>query len=88
MFRGWKNKKIQIKATPSAEEIKILWSNIWGKNKKYNKDAKRLSKLDKEYCKYVKPKSYKIYSKNFRDYEILGWCPAGPVLPHGEKVPL
>ena len=23
-----------------------------------------------------------------RDSEILGWCPAGPVLPHGEKVPL
>ena len=23
-----------------------------------------------------------------RDYEILGWCPAGPVLPQGEKVPL
>ena len=23
-----------------------------------------------------------------RDYEILGSCPAGPVLPHGEKVPL
>ena len=23
-----------------------------------------------------------------RDFEILGWCPAGPVLPHGEKVPL
>ena len=23
-----------------------------------------------------------------RDYEMLGWCPAGPVLPHGEKVPL
>ena len=22
------------------------------------------------------------------DYEILGWCPAGPVLPHGENVPL
>ena len=22
------------------------------------------------------------------DYEILGLCPAGPVLPHGEKVPL
>ena len=20
--------------------------------------------------------------------EMLGWCPAGPVLPHGEKVPL
>ena len=23
-----------------------------------------------------------------RDIEILGWCPAGPVLPNGEKVPL
>ena len=23
-----------------------------------------------------------------RDFEILGWCPAVPVLPHGEKVPL
>ena len=23
-----------------------------------------------------------------RDIEILGWCPAGQVLPHGEKVPL
>ena len=23
-----------------------------------------------------------------RDFEILGWCPAGPVLFHGEKVPI
>ena len=23
-----------------------------------------------------------------RDFEILGWCPVGPVLHHGEKVPL
>ena len=23
-----------------------------------------------------------------RDFEILGWCTAGPVLPHREKVPL
>ena len=23
-----------------------------------------------------------------RDIEILDWCPAGPVLPHGEKLPL
>ena len=26
--------------------------------------------------------------KDPRDIEILGWCPAGPVLPHEEKVPL
>ena len=24
----------------------------------------------------------------FSNFEILGWCPAGPVLPHGEKMPL
>ena len=24
----------------------------------------------------------------FHNFEILGWCQAGPVLPHGEKVPL
>ena len=23
-----------------------------------------------------------------QDIKILGWCPAGPVLSHGEKVPL
>ena len=46
VFREWKNKKIEIKETPSAEEIQIFWSNIWYKNK-YNKDAKWLLKLDK-----------------------------------------
>ena len=29
-----------------------------------------------------------ITSKFLRDIEILGWCPAGSVLPCGEKVPL
>ena len=24
----------------------------------------------------------------WKSEKILGWCPAGPVLPHGEKVPL
>ena len=25
---------------------------------------------------------------NLETFKILGWCPAGSVLPHGEKVPL
>ena len=33
VFHKWKNKKVEIKETPSAEEIKIFWSNVWGKNK-------------------------------------------------------
>ena len=67
MFREWKNKKIEIKETPSAEEIEIFWSNIWGKDKKYNKDAKWLPKLDKEYCKSVKPKPCRITTKTFKE---------------------
>ena len=67
VFREWKNKKIEIKETPSAEEIRIFWSNIWGKDKKYNKDAKWLPKLDKEYCKSVKPKPCRITTKTFKE---------------------
>ena len=33
----------------------------------------------------IDPREARIYP---RDYEILGWCPAGTVLSHGEKVPL
>ena len=29
-----------------------------------------------------------IINVSTRDNKILGWCPAGSVLPHGEKVPL
>ena len=33
--------------------------------------------------------SYVGYYIRFpQDFETLGWCPVGPVLPHGEKVPL
>ena len=28
------------------------------------------------------------HGKYPQDFEILGWCPVGPVLPHAEKVPL
>ena len=34
----------------------------------------------------LKEKAYEVAIP--RDFEILGWCPAGPVLPQGEKVPL
>ena len=36
---------------------------------------------------------YKVHDNKYPgcypgDIKTLGWCPAGPVLPHGEKVPL
>ena len=30
-------------------------------------------------------KAFSFFPETFK---ILGWCPAGSVLPHGEKVPL
>ena len=47
---------------------------------------------DKEIIKYLQIKykydATRIVNDHPQDFEILGWCPAGPVLPHGEKVPL
>ena len=37
---------------------------------------------------HMKTKALLNLSFSPRDIEILGWCPAEPVLPHGEKVPL
>ena len=46
---------------------------------------------------YVEKHKIWIFCKNcdsstqvtkYWDIEILGWCPVGPVSPHGEKVPL
>ena len=53
--------KIEKKETPLAKEIKIFWSNIRGKDKNYNKDAKWLPKLDKEYFKLLQNCLKKYY---------------------------
>ena len=65
----------------------------------YNRTSyARWGSLYSEDCLKLPTKFAEIYKEfprgpfvvNFspRDFEILGWCPAGPVLPHGEKVPL
>ena len=40
--------------------------------------------------KYIYTNIIRLYARLCfpRDIKILGWCPVGPVLPHGEKVPL
>ena len=36
---------------------------------------------------YVRSWKFRLRFRRFpRDIKILGWCPAGPVLPYGEKV--
>ena len=53
--------------------------------------APHVQKWNKIY--YHPPKLYKVHVNNLPgfspgDIKMLGWCPVGPVLPHGEKVPI
>ena len=45
-------------------------------------------KLDNNKINNNKTSATKDHCSFPRDFEILGWCPAGTFLPHGEKVPL
>ena len=60
-------------------------------------EIKKPNRINKNVVKNTRIKKFVDVSFNKKmmrncissgDYEILGWCPAGPVLPHGEKVPL
>ena len=59
-------------------------SNKKGFNKEgFNKEGISTTGLRKE--------DYNEYGRDAKvpeTFKILGWCPAGSVLPHGEKVPL
>ena len=48
VFREWKNKKIDIKTTPSKNAIELFWSNIWNKSSSYNENAKWIETLEKK----------------------------------------
>ena len=62
---------------------------------KISKPCKGIGIIRKLHCILPRHSLLTIYKSFIRphldyrgDYEILGWCPAGPVLPHGQKVPL
>ena len=53
-----------------------------------NPGIKRRSGRNRNCSKIVQFLFIQIYSFYLpRDIKMLGWCPVGPVLPHGEKVP-
>ena len=58
--------------------------NLYGQSK-VNKPAINNCPSFRPLLDAIKTPSDKLVPQ---DIEIRGWCPAGPVLPHGEKVPL
>ena len=66
VFWEWKNKKIDIKTTPSKETIEHFWSNIWNKPASYNENAKWIKTLKRKYCSNAVSKNYQINLKAFQ----------------------
>ena len=66
VFREWKNKKINIRTTPSKEAIEHFWSNIWNKPSSYNENAKWIQTLERKYCSNMVSKNHQINLKAFQ----------------------
>ena len=67
VFHKWRNKKIDIKTTPSKADIETFWSSIWAKSSTHNENAKWLKTLENNYCKSVTPKAYQIDIETFKE---------------------
>ena len=65
------------------EKHKLRSINLYDGNTDTNNKRKMF--INQSLCPYCR-KLYGIVKD--LNKKIPGWCPAGPVLPHGEKVPL
>ena len=59
VFWDWRNKKIDIKTTPSKADIEAFWSSVWAKFSTHKENAKWLKTMEKNNCKNVRPKTFK-----------------------------
>lgn len=67
VFREWRNKKTDIKITPSKAEIETFCSSAWAKSSIHNENAKWLKTFGKNYCKNVTLKAYQINIETFKE---------------------
>ena len=67
VYRKFKaEEEINIKKTPSAEQVNSFWKDVWGKETPFNSQADWLKKLEVEYCKHVEPKEYTLTMEIFK----------------------
>ena len=78
-----------LKSINDSGEYESSYSNIYPEELQLGKENTDQHEASFLYLN-IKIKDGKFHFGRFdkRNFEILGWCPAGPVLPHGEKVPL
>ena len=60
VYHNFRGGAVEIKKTPSMDEVGKFWKDIWGKKVNFNEKPIWLSTLESEYCKNIKPKSCQI----------------------------
>ena len=74
VYRKFKaEEEINIKKTPSADQVNSFWKDIWGKETPFNSQADWLKKLETEYCRHVEPEEYTLTMEIFK--KILARMP-------------
>ena len=99
LVNGWEKVGTESLKNPKAFIDYSQIVNVYENLEDYNqKKKRRVLKVaddmigEKESNKRLSPIVNELLLRGRKlfpqDSEILGWCPARPVLPHGEKVPL
>ena len=99
LVNGWEKVGTESLRNPKAFIDYLQIVNVYENLEDYNQKKKRrvLNVADdmigeKESNKRLSPIVNELLLRGGKFFpwniEILGWCPARPVLPHGEKVPL
>ena len=60
VYRSMKGNDISATEISTTEDMNSFWKNIWGKESNFQKEAKWIKNLEKNYCKNVRQQPYKI----------------------------
>ncbi|GAB1605922.1 hypothetical protein Ahia01_000874600 [Argonauta hians] len=60
VYRNFKEERIPLQKIPSEEQVYTFWNDIWGKERKYNRNAEWLRELEQKYCTQTEGSSYMI----------------------------
>ena len=60
-----KDSKVEVTTSPSKENVRQFWDNIWAKPGTFNKEASWLPKLRNEYCRNVETRIQAIKEEHF-----------------------
>ena len=60
VYREWRGDCINVRRTPSKEEIEMFWKSTWDQKSNYKECRQWLGELESNYCKNAKQKEYRF----------------------------